>query len=210
MARSVVVTAACLAAFPGDVRAEAPAEAGAVSAAGEDAGWGDNLTDETCAASYECRRHGWCAAKGPKCVAASTQDCAASTTCRESGLRCHFDSASKKCVSALARPIPAREPRGVPEWQEPPSTSFDSRRAVMEAGAALTVLGGLGCLTSLVASGLWDLTNDRERQDTLFVIALGAGLPGAAMTGAGLIMLRLGDDMPLTASVGPGSLRLTF
>ena len=191
IAWSVVVVAACFATISSEVRA-------------------DELTDETCAASYECRRHGWCAAEGPKCVAASTQDCAASTTCRESGLRCHFDSTSKKCVSALARPIPAREPRGVSEWLDSPSESFDSRRAITEAGAALTVFGGLGLLSGLVASGLWELSNDPETQDTLLIVALGAGLPGAAMTGAGLIMFRVADDMPVTASIGPGSLRMTF
>ncbi len=93
---------------------------------------------------------------------------------------------------------------------ESPSTSFDSRGAVKDAGAALTVLGGLGCLTGLLASGLWELSNDPETQDTLLRVALGAGIPGAAMSGAGVIMLRVGDDMPVTAAVGPGSLRVTF
>jgi hypothetical protein len=209
LARSVVVAAACFAAVPEEALADPPEDEEAASPASEDDRAGHELTDETCAASYECRRHGWCAAEGAKCVAASTQDCTASTTCRESGMRCHFDSVSKKCVSALARPKPAREPQGVSEWSESPSTTFDSRYAVREAGVALTVIGGVGMLTGLVAGGLWELSNDPDTQDTLLKVSLGAGIPGAAMTGAGLIMIRVRDDV-VTASVGPGSLRVTY
>jgi hypothetical protein len=175
----------------------------------------DPAPPDPCADTYECRRHGWCSTEGSKCVARSAADCAESTTCRESGQRCHFDGNAGICVSALARPKPARAPRGImtASTKMPPGTYEPERiqgNPVRDAGIFFALLGGFGCLTGAVASGMWELAPDAETKDTLMIVSLSSIIPGAAAGTAGIVMLNTQGNSPVIASLGLGSVRVTF
>jgi hypothetical protein len=84
------------------------------------------------------------------------------------------------------------------------------RSSLRESGLALTLLGGLGCLTGLAAGGLWELSPEGDTRDNLMIVSLSAGIPGVVLAGTGLILMKIEDGAPVTASLGPGSLRVTF
>jgi hypothetical protein len=137
--------------------------------------------EATCRESVACTRHGRCMGENGVCVARSQADCAASTVCREHGLRCELDSEAARCGES-------------PEDRErlshdPPPDPQDGRRVALALGVVSTVLG-LGAAIALPL--MWAELPRDER------LSAAIGLPVASLTGfvGGIGLVVYGASTP--------------
>jgi hypothetical protein len=129
----------------------------------------------TCRESVACTRHGRCVREAGACVARSEADCAASTACREQGLRCELDAQAGRCGRSpddserLSHDLP-RDPQS-------------ARNAALALGVVSTVLG---LSAAVVLPLVWSELRGDER------LSAAIGLPLGSVTclvgGIGLIV----------------------